>query len=206
MGAKIMFRQRFKAKDGSEPDKRNKINATKVEAHGITFDSKLELYLYDLLTAENIPFNFQVTYVLQEGFTFLHEAVLPIKIIMDFELYEHNIIVDSKGLMLPHTQIKHKMFRKYLNDRGEEPRIELPSSQKACRKLVESIRQGFFTVDEPITENAATRRKNKLTKAGFWWEHGRWYLYNDVNFEGYDASYIMSLCHYDFEELLLKHK
>jgi len=208
-----MFRQRFKAKDGSEPDKR-KIKSSKVEQDGIVFDSKLENYFYNLLKENNIPFLLKQSFELVPTFRYRHETVLAMKVTPDYILPDHNLIVDTKGFGNETVPLRYKMLKYMLHTQGTEYQIEMPSSQKACRAIIEQLKTGWV-LSEPLTESAATRRKNNLKKEGWIWESGMWLKafkdkYNDGTIvDGtavYNAERIMKLRHYDFEELLLKHK
>ena len=197
-----MFRQRFKAKDGSEPDKR-KIKSTKVEQDGIVFDSKLENYFYNLLKENNIPFIMKESFELVPSFTYRHENIRPMVVTPDYILPDHNLIVDTKGFGNETVPLRYKMLKYLLHTQGTEYQIEMPSSQKACRAIIECLKTGWV-LTEPLTESAATQRKNKLKKNGWAWSDGDWTKRGETL--GYEAEYIMSLPKYDFEEFLLKHK
>lgn len=187
-----------KAEVDGEPVK-NKINASKIEQHGIVFDSKLENYMYNLLLEEEIEFDFQVEFILQEGFKYMHESIRPVAIVLDFVFKTYPVICDTKGFQMTDNKIKHKMLKHYFFQRGMEMRIEMPSSQKKCRELVHMLKNGF-TIEEPLTEHAGTVRKNKLKKAGFERVGTNW-VRDGVS---YDPSFIMNLRNYDFGELLLR--
>ena len=199
---------RFKKKPLSEGEvAKNKFNAVKIKQNGITFDSKVELYFYNLLTEEGIEFEFQKTYILMEGFTYMHESVLPSKIIVDFLLPKHNVIADTKGMQDAKSKLQHKLLKNLLYQQGLMYRIVLPSTQKACRELIQQLKTGFV-LSEPLTESAGTRRKNKLKKAGWIWSDGDWLFYGEDAYPvaHCSAAYIMNLPTFEFEELLIKHQ
>lgn len=192
-------RARFAKKPLAEGEvAKNKINASKIEEHGIVFDSKIENFMYNLLIQENIRFEFQKEFVLQEGFVYMHENILPVKIIIDFFLLDYPVMADTKGMMMDHTKIKHKMLKKHLHDTQNEYRIVLPSSQKKCRELIDMLRNGF-KLEEPLTEHAANARKAKLKNAGLEWVDGFWCK---GGFR-YVAGMLMQMPKYDFEEFLI---
>ncbi len=198
-------RKRFKAKDGSEPDKR-KIKSTKVEQDGIVFDSKLENYFYNLLKENNIPFIMKEPFELVPSFTYRHETIRPMIVTPDYILPDHNLIVDTKGFGNETVPLRYKMLKYLLHTQGTEYQIEMPSSQRRCREIIECLKTGWV-LETPLTESAATQRKNKLKKNGWLWSNGQWRKYYDnVNAVYHDASYLMTLPKYEFEELLLKHK
>ena len=92
------------------------------------------------------------------------------------------------------------MLKYVLYKAGRNVRIEMPSSQKACRALIDQLRNGFI-IPEPLKEGAATARKNKLKKAKFEWVDGYW-IKGEVK---YLAAWLMKIRKYDFEELIIKH-
>lgn len=178
--------------------KRQKTNNSKITEHGITFDSKLENYLYNLFKEHQIDFEFQKEFILQDGFKYRYESILPIKIRIDFFLPQHNLVVDTKGFQLADGKLKYKMLKMMFHALGTEYRIEMPSSQKKCRELIESIKRGYFLVEEPISEAVGKSRKKALTALGFEWREGRWGRKGWI----YDAGFLMSLHNYDFQELI----
>lgn len=110
---------------------------------GIKFDSKLELYFYNLLKKENIQFEFQVTYVLVPSFKYEGKSIRPMTLTVDFDFtkFGKNIIVDTKGFQRNDNILKWKLFKYnmfFLWKR--EPSIYLPKNQKECLKVVETIK------------------------------------------------------------------
>lgn len=121
--------------------------ARKIEAHGIKFDSKLELFCYDQLTAAGIPFEFQKTYVLQPNMRYPHDKVMvrSIEMRVDFWLPQRNMLIDTKGFQLADNKIKWKMLkfiflREHVSGSGALcPQIFLPRTQKEVIALVTKI-------------------------------------------------------------------
>lgn len=75
---------------GDAPKGNSKIkNATRNERNGVVFASKVERFMYDLLTMHGIDFEFQKRYVLQEGFRYNGEAIRPVTYTTDFWLPGH---------------------------------------------------------------------------------------------------------------------
>jgi hypothetical protein len=109
--------------------------------HGLKFDSKLELFFYDLLKKEKIPFEFQVSYELHPAFKYDKKAVRPMTLIVDFDFTEHgiNAIVDTKGYQRQDNKLKWKWF-KYIN-RDVEPKIFFPRSQKECQEVIKILKK-----------------------------------------------------------------
>lgn len=115
---------------------RKVIGAEKQELNGIKFSSKLELYFYNLLTAVKIPFLFQVEYELQPKFSFQGVTIRDIKIIVDFYIENHDILIDTKGWQLADNKIKHKLLKYKLISEGKKTTIELPSTKEECEALI----------------------------------------------------------------------
>lgn len=114
--------------------------AVKVEVDGVKFDSKLEAYMHKLLTGAGIRFVLQKKYVLQDKFRYNGEAIREIGIVVDFELIDHNIIIDTKGFQLRDGMIKYKLLKWHLaNMPGEHPKIEMPSTKEECDLLLNRI-------------------------------------------------------------------
>lgn len=128
------------AVEGDKAMKQNKIRgATKTEQDGKKFASKLELYFFNLLKAFKIPFLFQVTIVLQEGFVFQGKKIQPIKMIVDFELPDHGLIVDTKGFQLADNKLKFKMLKNKLVSEGKSTNVELPRTKEECDNLINRL-------------------------------------------------------------------
>jgi uncharacterized protein DUF1064 len=111
-------------------------NAVKVKANGVSFDSRLEKYLYDALTNAGIGFEFQKTYTLQVGFKYNGETIRPIKAIVDFKLSDRNIIIDTKGWPTPISKLKYKMLKYCFASEAEQPLIYFPGTPKECDYLI----------------------------------------------------------------------
>jgi hypothetical protein len=107
--------------------------------HGLKFDSKLELYFYELLEAKKIKFDFQVTYTLHPSFRYNKATVRAMTLTVDFDFTKHgrNIIVDTKGYQREDNKLKWKFF-KYIH-KEKQPEIFFPKNQKECEKVVNIV-------------------------------------------------------------------
>lgn len=112
----------------------------KVHKHGEKFDSKLELYFYELLRSNNIPFDFQVPYELIPAFKYDGKAVRAMTLTVDFDFTDHglNVIVDTKGFWRNDNKLKWKFFQ-YSMDM--QPKLFFPKSQKECQEVLELIKK-----------------------------------------------------------------
>lgn len=112
-------------------------NAKKVTAHGLKFDSKLELYTWEKLTEAKIPFEFQREFILVEGFLYRGKKVRPMIKIVDFWLPEYDLILESKGWRNDVYPLKEKLLKLALKVRyGIEPDMRTPSKQKEVDAIV----------------------------------------------------------------------
>jgi hypothetical protein len=127
-----------------KPNKKIK-GARKSEQDGIKFDSQLEKYMYNLLKASGIEFEFQKVFVLQPGFRYRGEAIRPIKSIVDFWLPAFNVIIDTKGFSTKDSLIKFKLLKRYLWENGPVdptdcfPEIIMPKNKKECELTLNKI-------------------------------------------------------------------
>jgi|TARA_R100000734_G_scaffold19149_2_gene18624 hypothetical protein len=112
----------------------------KVMQDGIKFDSKLELYFYNLLKKEKIPFIFQEKFVLLQKFRYNGSAVREMTLTVDFSIPQHDMIVDTKGFQRNDNKIKWKLLKRHLLDNNREPLILMPKNQKQCQEVITLIK------------------------------------------------------------------
>lgn len=116
----------------------------KVQKYGLKFDSRLELFFYELLMSEKIKFDFQVPYILHPAFKYQGKSVRAMTLTVDFDLTEKgkSVIVDTKGFQRNDNKLKWKLLKYRLySEFGEQPHIFLPKNQKECREVVEFIKK-----------------------------------------------------------------
>ena len=109
--------------------------------YDLKFDSKLELFFYELLKKEKIKFEFQVTYSLHPSFKYDKSTIRAMTLTVDFDFTAHgkNVIVDTKGFMRNDNKLKWKWF-KYLH-KEKHPAIFFPSNQKECLEVVGIVKK-----------------------------------------------------------------
>jgi hypothetical protein len=115
----------------------------KVEKYGLKFDSRLELFFYELLKKNDIDFEFQVPYQLCPSFRYDGKAVRPMTLTVDFDLTSsgRNVVVDTKGFQRNDNILKWKWFRYVMyTEWRNEPKLFFPKSQKECLEVVEIIK------------------------------------------------------------------
>lgn len=113
----------------------------KVTKYGIKFDSKLELFFYELLRSEGLQFDFQVCYEMVPSFKYNGKSIRPMTLTVDFDFTGHgkNIIVDTKGFWRNDNKLKWKYFQWGMSD--VQPKLFFPKSQKECKEVVELIKK-----------------------------------------------------------------
>ena len=122
--------------------KRTKYGNKKIEVNGVKFDSKLEMYCYDLLTKLNFEFEFQKKIILVEDFRYNKKAIRPITLTVDF-IVKHNDIdyyIDIKGFATDVSKIKYKMLRYQLKDNPKTDVIWL-HSQRAILQFLNNLKE-----------------------------------------------------------------
>lgn len=115
----------------------------KYHKYGHKFDSKLELFFYELLKSNGIKFTFQNTYSLHPSFRYNKATVRAMTLTVDFDLTTHGIdvIVDTKGFQRNDNKLKWKFFKYLLHMKGKHPEIYLPKNQRECTDVVNIIKK-----------------------------------------------------------------
>lgn len=149
-----------KVVEGEEKPKRK----PKPVQDGITFDSPLELYVYNLLKEHGIKFELKRKFVLLPTFNYCGETIIGITLSADFYLTEHNIILDPKGHQHADNHLKWKMLRAHLLEIGEDPRICFVYSQKSAREFIHQLNTGFKDDVKDKFINGRVKRLKKIFK------------------------------------------
>jgi len=103
--------------------------------YGLKFDSKLELYCWERLSAANIKFEFQKKILLQEKFVHLDKPIQGIHIIIDFDL--GNCFLDTKGMVTDVATIKIKMLKNKMRDK----QVYLLKSRDQINKFIINFKE-----------------------------------------------------------------
>jgi len=122
--------------------KRTKYGNKKLEVDGVKFDSKLELYCYDLLTKLKFDFEFQKKIILIDSFKYNKKAIRPITLTVDF-VVKHNDIdyyIDIKGFATDVSKIKYKMLRYQLKDNPKTDVLWL-HSQRGIVQFLNNLKE-----------------------------------------------------------------
>lgn len=150
-----------RAKFNNKPKQENpKRKQTKKVQGGITFDSPLELYTYNLLVENNIRFELKKKYELMPGFSYAGKTIIGITLTVDFYLPDYDIILDPKGFQQGATDVKWKLLKYHLYQQGLDPRICFVYSQKSAREFVHQLFNGFTEeIEQKFINGRITRLK-----------------------------------------------
>lgn len=113
----------------------------KIHKYNLKFDSRLELYFYELLKSNDIRFGFQVPYEIHPSFKYNNTTVRAMTLTVDFDLtdYGTNVIVDTKGFQRNDNKLKWKLLKYGISD--IHPHIFLPKNHIECIKVLEFIKK-----------------------------------------------------------------
>jgi hypothetical protein len=118
------------------------IRATKVQADGLTFDSKLEYFAYLKLREMGIRFEFKNCYTILPTFKYNGKTIRKMTWTPDFELTDHNLILDTKGYANDRWSVKLKVIQKFFHETKEDPpQILTAKNQKEVLDLLSSLCQ-----------------------------------------------------------------
>ena len=113
-------------------------NATKVDAYGLHFRSKLELYTYEAFMKAGIPVKYEPKhFVLLPKFEYLGEKLRPITYLPDF--IGKNFIVECKGLMGDSFPLRYKLFKYYLKKHRSKMKCYLVRNHKQVDEMIQEI-------------------------------------------------------------------
>ena len=113
-------------------------NATAVDAYGLHFRSKLELYTYEAFTKAGIPVKYEPKhFTLLPKFEYLREKIRPITYLPDF--IGRGFIVECKGLMGDSFPLRFKLFKYYLKKHRSKYKCYLVRNHKQVDEMIEDI-------------------------------------------------------------------
>lgn len=114
-------------------------NATPIEADGIKFRSKLELYTYKKLKEANIMTEYeQHRYELLPAFVFHGKKVRAMTYLPDF--VGKGFIIECKGFSNDAFPLRKKLFEFWLNVHEPETQYHIVRTQKEVDQLVETLK------------------------------------------------------------------
>lgn len=114
-------------------------NATPIEADGIKFRSKLELYTYKKLKEANIMTEYeQHRYELLPAFVFHGKKVRAMTYLPDF--VGKGFIIECKGFSNDAFPLRKKLFEFWLSVHEPETQYHIVRTQKEVDQLVETLK------------------------------------------------------------------
>jgi len=122
--------------------KRTKYGNKKIEFGGVKFDSKLEMYAYQLMKGYNIDFEFQVPIELIPSHRINGKAIRKCSTIVDFVIKDENSIIylDTKGYATETAKLKYKMLGYKKLQEGADFQIVWLKNKKEVLEFVNKLR------------------------------------------------------------------
>jgi len=121
---------------------RRKYGNKKVVVDGVKFDSKLELFCYNLLKECDIDFEFQKKQVLFDKFKYNGKTIRAITMLIDFVINHDGktIYLDTKGFATETSKIKYKILKYKLKEDLFTDVVWL-HNQKEVREYVNKLKK-----------------------------------------------------------------
>lgn len=120
-------------------------NATAVDAYGLHFRSKLELYTYEAFMKAGIPVKYEPKhFTLLPKFTYLDEKIRPITYLPDFigKYKDQSFVIECKGLLGESFPLRAKLFKHYLQRHRSKMRYYIVRNHKQVDELINTIKNG----------------------------------------------------------------
>ena len=117
-------------------------NATAVDAYGIHFRSKLELYTYEAFMKAGIPVKYEPKhFTLLPKFEIFGEKVRAITYLPDFigRYKKYTFVVECKGMITDSFPIRWKLFKHYLKRKRSKMRYYLVRNHKQVDDMIKNI-------------------------------------------------------------------
>ena len=114
-------------------------NVTAVDAYGLHFRSKLELYTYEAFIKAGIPVKYEPKhFTLLPKFEYLGEKIRPITYLPDF--VEKGFVVECKGLMGDSFPLRYKLFKYYLKRHHSKMKCYLVRNHKQVDEMIAELK------------------------------------------------------------------
>ena len=113
-------------------------NVTAVDAYGLHFRSKLELYTYEAFIKAGIPVKYEPKhFTLLPKFEYLGEKIRPITYLPDFV---GKGFVECKGLMGDSFPLRYKLFKYYLKRHHSKMKCYLVRNHKQVDEMIAELK------------------------------------------------------------------
>lgn len=114
-------------------------NVTAVDAYGLHFRSKLELYTYEAFIKAGIPVRYEPKhFTLLPKFEYLGEKIRPITYLPDF--VGKGFVVECKGLMGDSFPLRYKLFKYYLKRHHSKMKCYLVRNHKQVDEMIAELK------------------------------------------------------------------
>lgn len=114
-------------------------NVTAVDAYGLHFRSKLELYTYEAFIKAGIPVKYEPKhFTLLPKFEYLGEKIRSITYLPDF--IGKGFVVECKGLMGDSFPLRYKLFKYYLKRHHSKMRCYLVRNHKQVDEMIAELK------------------------------------------------------------------
>jgi hypothetical protein len=118
-------------------------NATAVDAYGLHFRSKLELYTYEAFMKAGIPVKYEPKhFTLLPKFEYFGEKIRPITYLPDFigRYKNQSFVVECKGLIGDSFPLRFKLFKYYLHKHRSKMKCFLVRNHKQVDEMIETLK------------------------------------------------------------------
>lgn len=146
MSKKKKIVKRIKKKTKGKPI----INSKKCSQDGIEFDSKSELFCYNLLKTNNMYGLGKLerepkSYIIVDGFEYMDSKLRPITIKPDFIDENKGIIIEIKGWATPIFGMRWKLFKRYLALNNLQYKLYVvKATQKDITQAISEIKKEHY--------------------------------------------------------------
>lgn len=114
-------------------------NVTAVDAYGLHFRSKFELYTYEAFIKAGIPVKYEPKhFTLLPKFEYLGEKIRPITYLPDF--VGKGFVVECKGLMGDSFPLRYKLFKYYLKRHHSKMKCYLVRNHKQVDEMIAELK------------------------------------------------------------------
>ena len=120
-------------------------NATKVVYDGIKFDSKLDMWMYEALKKNELPFTYSTQrFTIVDGFEYKGKKYLPITYKPDF--VSDKFIIECKGFGNELFPMRWKLFKRYLMLNNLDYDLYICKNKKEINDLIYDIKRKEYDV------------------------------------------------------------
>ena len=128
-----------------KPGKGKIRNATKVVYDGIKFDSKLDMWMYEALKKNELPFTYSTQrFTIVDGFEYIGKKYLPITYKPDF--VSDKFIIECKGFGNELFPMRWKLFKRYLMLNNLDYDLYICKNKKEINDLIYDIKRKEYDI------------------------------------------------------------